>query len=133
MITGMVLWLKQAGIMRTRILRFGIVLMMTFAYHIAPAQASKYFGKKVSVPKVPPAGERMRVIIVSDATNEIDDVWAIALAILHPERFQIEGFVGSNYDHTHNGIGPRSIEMSVKEIHTILAKAGMTGKYPVYP
>ena len=75
----------------------------------------------------------MRVIIVSDATNEIDDVWAVALAILYPDRFQIEGFVGSNYDHTHNGIGPKSIDMSVKEIKTILEKAGMAGRYPVYP
>jgi hypothetical protein len=62
------------------------------------------------------------MIIVSDATNEIDDIWAIALALFHPERFQIEGFVGSNYDHTHSGIGPKSVEMSVKEIHTVLEK-----------
>src|SRR5690606_26369861 len=90
------------------------------------------FGKKQVTPKIPPKEERIRVIIVSDATNEIDDVWAIALALLYPERFDIEGFVGSNYDHTHNGIGPKSIAMSVNEIQTILAKAGMKGKYPVY-
>jgi len=32
------------------------------------------------------------VIIDSDAKNEIDDQWAIGLAILSPERFEIEGF-----------------------------------------
>jgi purine nucleosidase len=98
----------------------------------AAGQADTYFGKKQITPKIPPKEERMRVIIVSDATNEIDDVWAIALAILYPERFDIEGFVGSNYDHTSTGVGPKSIAMSVNEIHTILAKAGMKGKYPVY-
>lgn len=124
---------NMKDIMRTGMLRFAVILLMMSAYHLAQGQASKYFGKKLVTPKLPPAGERMRVIIVSDATNEIDDVWALALAILHPERFQIEGLVGSNYDHTHNGIGPRSIQMSVKEIETILTKAGMERKYAVYP
>ena len=108
-----------------------MALMM--AWQLAAAQASKYFGRKLVTPKIPSRDERIRVIIVSDATNEIDDVWAIALALLYPERFQIEGFIGSNYDHTHNGIGPKSIEMSVKEIQTILEKTGMKNKYPVYP
>ena len=99
----------------------------------AIAQALKYHGRKEVVPVIPPAGERIRLLVVSDATNEIDDVWALALVLLYPERFSIEGFVGSNYDHTHEDIGPKSIERSVKEIHTILEKAGLQGKYPVYP
>lgn len=100
---------------------------------VVVAQAVKYYGKKEVVPVIPPAGERIRLLVVSDATNEIDDVWAIALALLYPERFEIEGFVGSNYDHTHEEVGPKSIERSVKEIQTVLEKAGMEGKYPVYP
>lgn len=103
------------------------------SFHCGLCQSSKFFGKKNLTPKIPSKEERMRVVIVSDATNEIDDVWAIALVILYPERFKVEGFVGSNYDHTHDGIGPKSIERSVKEIHTILETAGMEEKYPVYP
>jgi purine nucleosidase len=95
-------------------------------------QALKYYGKKEMVATLPPQGERIRLVVVSDATNEIDDVWAIALALLYPERFQIEGFVGSNYDHSHEEVGPKSIERAVQEIRTILEKAGMKGKYPVY-
>src|SRR5690606_3607796 len=87
---------------------------------------------KQVVPHIPPKGEKIRVLIVSDATNEIDDIWAIALAILYPERLEIEGFVGSNYDHTSTGIGPKSIEMSVNEILTLLDKAGMKDRYPVF-
>jgi hypothetical protein len=34
------------------------------------------------VPKIPPKTKRFRVIIDTDAKNEIDDIWAIALAIL---------------------------------------------------
>jgi purine nucleosidase len=109
------------------------VTLLTMVCHLAASQSSLYFGEKQVVPKIPPKNERMRILIVSDATNEIDDVWAISLALLYPERFSIEGFVGSNYDHTHNGVGPKSIALSVQEIHTILAKAGLKGKYPVYP
>ena len=107
-----------------------LAIHLASAYE-ARAQADLYFGTKTRIPEIPPVGERLRVIIVSDATNEIDDIWAIALALLYPERFAIEGIVGSNYDHTHSGVGPRSIEMSVNEIHTILEKAGLSGKYPV--
>lgn len=49
------------------------------------------FRRKEVTPKIPPKGERMRILIASHATNEIDDVLAIALAILSPERFDIEG------------------------------------------
>ncbi len=97
------------------------------------AQRDVYFGTKETVPVIPDREEQIRVIIVSDARNEIDDIWAISLALLYPERFRIEGFVGSNYDHTHSGVGRASVENSVEEIHTILEKAGMAGQYPVYP
>ena len=81
------------------------------------------------VPEIPPQGKRMRVVIDSDAKNEIDDQWAIALAILSPERFQIEGFVGAHFDNPWGG--PDSIEESAREIETVLEKAGMAGRWPV--
>lgn len=83
------------------------------------------------VPQIPPPGQRIRVLIDSDAKNEIDDQWAIALAILSPERFAIEGFVGANFDNERGG--PDGIERSVREIETVLKKAGMAGRWPVLP
>ena len=50
------------------------------------------------VPVIPPKDQKLRVIIDTDARNEIDDLWAIALALRCPDRFQIEGFVAANYD-----------------------------------
>jgi inosine-uridine nucleoside N-ribohydrolase len=83
------------------------------------------------VPKIPPKDKRLRVIIDTDAKNEIDDVWALALAILSPERFKIEGFIAANFDNNRPEAGPDSIEASYKEIHTILDKAGLANKWPV--
>ncbi|HMR85499.1 MAG TPA: nucleoside hydrolase [Niabella sp.] len=126
-------------IMKKRAIQFeSILILFTLFFTIifftsVNAQSAKYFGEKKVVPQIPPKESKIRLLIVSDATNEIDDIWAIALALLYPERFIIEGFVGSNYDHTSMGIGPESIERSVNEILAILEKAGLKGKYPVYP
>ena len=86
--------------------------------------------KDRTVPHIPPPGQRLRVIIDSDAKNEIDDQWAIALAILSPERFEIEGFVGANFANSFSE-GPDSVEQSVREIELLLDKAGMAGRWPV--
>ena len=81
------------------------------------------------VPVIPDKDLQIRVVIDSDAKNEIDDQWAIALAILSPERFEIEGFIGANFDNRRGG--PDGIEKSVREIETVLDKAGMAGRWPV--
>lgn len=113
--------------------RFASILSLAIFTHIElPGQADQYFGKKEVVPEIPAKGKKIKIIIVSDATNEIDDVWAISLALLYPERFDIQGFVGSNYDHTHSGVGPESIEKSVQEIKHLMELAGMKDGYPVY-
>ena len=82
------------------------------------------------VPKIPGKNEKIRVIIDTDAKNEIDDQWAITLALLSSDRFVIEGFVAANFDNT-NG-GPEGIEKSYQEIKILLKKAGFEDKYPVY-
>ena len=70
------------------------------------------------VPKIPEKGERIKIIIDSDCKNEIDDQWAIALAILSPERFEIEGFIGANFDQ--GRYGADCVKKSVIEIKKIL-------------
>ena len=80
------------------------------------------------VPAMPAAGERIRVVIDSDAACEVDDQYAIALALLSPERFEIEGFVAAHFG---DAGGPEGIDKSFREIETVLAKAGMKGKFPV--
>lgn len=85
--------------------------------------------KQRKVPAIPPKGQRLRLLIDSDAKNEIDDQYALALAILSPERFAIEGFVGANFDNERGG--PDGVEKSAREIELILAKAGLAGRWPV--
>lgn len=49
----------------------------------------------------PPQG-RIRLLIDTDAHNEIDDQYAIAWALLSQDRFDIEGVVAEPYSHRHH-------------------------------
>lgn len=86
------------------------------------------------VPQIPAKDHVIPVIIDSDAKNEIDDQYAIALAILSPERFEIRGFVGAQYDQTlyRSQRGKDPVEASAAEIEHVLKLAGVEGRYPVY-
>ena len=106
--------------------RFLVLLLFLFAFNVRTASPDEEKDPQSRrIPSIPLKGERLRVIIDSDAKNEIDDQWAITLAILSPERFAIEGFVAANYGR------PDAINRSFNEIQKVLKLAGMEGKYPV--
>ena len=84
---------------------------------------------KRRVPVIPPKGEKLKILLDTDAKNEIDDQYAMALAMLSPERFDIVGFVGSNFDNERGGAD--SVQKSVDEVNLMLDKAGFSGKWPV--
>ncbi len=86
-----------------------------------------------TVPPIPPVGQPIEVVIDADAKNEIDDQWAIALAILRLDRFEIEGFVGSQF--LHDGkypTRPETIPASVAEIELLMKLAGAEGRWPIH-
>jgi purine nucleosidase len=78
-------------------------------------------------PWPPPPGP-LRLIIDTDTGNEIDDQYAIALALGEPERLHLEGIVAANFGETG---GVAGIDKSYQEIQQVLEKAGMSGKVPV--
>ena len=80
------------------------------------------------VPQLPPPEQKLRLLIDTDAATEIDDVYAIALALASSERFAIEGFVATHWA-AHSG--PDSIDKSYVQLLELLEVAGVAGKYPV--
>ncbi len=82
------------------------------------------------LPTVPEKGKKLRLLIDTDAANEIDDLYAIALAILSEKRFSIEGFVATHFAASVDA-GHESIDKSYCLIQHLLESAGMKGKYPV--
>lgn len=80
------------------------------------------------IPTVPPPGAQLRLLIDTDAANEIDDLYAIALALRSPDRFRLEGFVATHFaQHT----GRESIQQSYDLLLTLLDVAGFAGTFPV--
>ncbi|HYZ87175.1 MAG TPA: nucleoside hydrolase [Bryobacteraceae bacterium] len=75
----------------------------------------------------PPTGQ-VRMIIDTDTANEIDDQYAIALALGFPEKIRIEGFVAAHFG---DAGGSTGIDKSFAEIEATLSKARMAGKFPV--
>lgn len=77
-----------------------------------------------------PPPHTIRAIIDTDIATEIDDQYAVAAALGFPERIKIEGFVGAHFG---DQGGHTAIPRSVAEVHNVLAKANLTGKFPVKP
>ncbi|MBT3288786.1 MAG: hypothetical protein HN380_15670 [Victivallales bacterium] len=78
------------------------------------------------VPRAPEAGQRLRLLIDSDVANEIDDLYAIALALAAPERFDVRGFVATHF--AASG-GPDSTEQSYQLLRQLLRAAGCDAAY----
>lgn len=85
------------------------------------------------VPSIPPPGVQIPVLIDSDAKNEVDDQWAISLAMLHPERFRIVGFVGATFGWDHQPPEYlRRVAASAAELNLLQELAGAPGRWPVH-
>jgi inosine-uridine nucleoside N-ribohydrolase len=80
-----------------------------------------------AAPWPPPAGP-LKLIVDTDAANEIDDQYALALLLGFPERLKLEGLVAAHFG-KHGG--PEGVEKSFREILEVLKRAGLEGKVPV--
>ncbi len=79
--------------------------------------------KARTVPSIPNPRKRLPLLIDTDAANEIDDLYAIALAVHSPAELAIEGFVATHFAARS---GPESTRESFVAIEETLAAAGMS-------
>lgn len=81
------------------------------------------------VPALPPPGQRLKVLFDTDFATEIDDLYALALALCSPERFEI---VGCNAAHfAQKGGGRETIEQSRLLLEEVLDLVGKKTCIPV--
>jgi hypothetical protein len=73
------------------------------------------------IPIVPSKGEQLRLIIDTDFANEIDDLYAVAFAMIYPKRFKLEGIVAANFNNNRPGAGPGSVDESYRLLNRFLA------------
>ena len=95
--------------------------------------ASPLFAQR-TVPPIPPTDEAIEVLIDTDAKNEIDDQWALALAILRLDRFKIEGFVAAPFRLQGKPYSTfqQTIDASLAEIELVTTLAGAKNRWPIH-
>lgn len=103
-----------------------VLLLVAFCTPALDAQQSLAKPEQRQLPPWPPPAEQLRVIIDTDAANEVDDQWAIALALGFPERLRIEGFVAAHYGQRG---GVKGIAKSRASLEATLAAAGVDGQF----
>jgi len=91
------------------------------------ASAGAAAPERPQAPWPPPAGQ-LRLIVDTDAANEIDDQYALSLVLGSPDRFRLEGIIAAPFGEAGGASG---ISKSYAEIQRVLEKAGMQGKFPV--
>jgi len=81
------------------------------------------------VPQLPPSDRRIKVLIDTDFATEIDDLYAVALALCSPERFDIRGFNACHF--SQKGGGHETIVQSRDLLLDVLAMTPWKGRVPV--
>src|SRR5687767_2205910 len=104
-----------------------LVIVVLVGCTRAPAPVLGPPPARPQAPWPPPPGP-LPVIIDTDAANEVDDIYALALALGFPERLRLEGIVAAHFGETG---GTDGIARSYDDIQEVLARAGMAGRFPV--
>jgi hypothetical protein len=112
---GWPIGLRRATMPRPELL--GLFLALAWC---APSSAQE----RPVAPWPPPPGP-LRVVIDGDFANEIDDQYALALALGSPERLRIEGLVAAHFGDRGGSTG---IDQSFEELERVLERAGMAGR-----
>lgn len=98
------------------------ILVLFLLSIIAPA------AERPQAPWPPAEGDRIPLIVDADAANEVDDQFALALALGARDRLDLVGFVAAHF-----GLrgGPEGIQKSHDEMLRVLDMAGREGEFPV--
>jgi inosine-uridine nucleoside N-ribohydrolase len=78
----------------------------------------------------PPQG-KVRMVLDTDAFNEIDDQFAIVQALLSPDKVTVEALYAAPFSNQRADNPARGMELSFEEINRLLERLGMQGTVPV--
>ncbi len=78
-----------------------------------------------------PEGQ-LRTVIDTDTFNEVDDQFAVAHALLSPERLNIEALYAAPYFNQRSSSPKDGMEKSYQELHTLLGRLGKPSDGLVY-
>ncbi len=76
--------------------------------------------------------DQLRVVIDTDTFNEVDDQFAVAHALLSPERMKVEALYAAPYFNQRSTSPKDGMEKSYQELHTLLGRLGKPSEGLVY-
>lgn len=75
---------------------------------------------------------QLRVVIDTDTFNEVDDQFAVAHALLSPERLNVEALYAAPYFNQRSSSPRDGMEKSYQELHTLSSRLGKSSDGLVY-
>ena len=79
-----------------------------------------------------PRDKKISMVLDTDTFNEVDDQFALAYALLSPERINVEAVYAAPFQNDHAATPEIGMEQSYDEIIRLLGKMGYTDKVPVF-
>ncbi|WP_197231802.1 nucleoside hydrolase [Novipirellula artificiosorum] len=125
-VTKSLLHLAGPGIVTLAVMT--INLQSSFGQKSDSAETGSNPSETRGVPQVPAAGERLPLLIDSDVANEIDDLYAITLALAANDRFELKGMVATHFA---QWAGPDSTDQSYELLQQLLEVSGNQDQFPV--
>lgn len=87
--------------------------------------------KEIEKRLLPPKG-RIKVVLDTDAYNEVDDQFELTWAFTHSEKLDIQAIYAAPFNNERCDGPEDGMLRSYKEVRTIMEMAGIPDKYPVY-
>ncbi len=88
--------------------------------------------ESVRLERLQPAQGKIHLVIDSDTYNEIDDQFAIAYALLSPERLEVDAIYAAPFFNERSTSPAEGMEKSYQEILTLLSKLNRPGGVLVF-
>lgn len=82
--------------------------------------------------RLEPASGLVRMVLDTDTYNEVDDQFALAYALLSPEKLKVEAVYAAPFHNDRSSGAADGMERSYAEIQRVLQLMGRTGAAPVY-
>jgi len=95
------------------------------------AMAASPFARAAEAPPLPPDG-KLSIVLDTDAYNEIDDQFAIAYALLSPDRIETQAIYAAPFLNSRSRSAGEGMEKSYEEVYRIYERLGDVPKPPVF-
>lgn len=109
------------------------LIILCFCTSFVSGQVFPKMDESVRIQKLVPPNSKIRMVLDTDACNEIDDQFAIAYALLSKDKIQLEAIYAAPFFNTRSVSAGDGMEKSYDEILRLLKLLGKSPESFAYP